>query len=76
MTAEELLLKHRVFYNDEKTRRCRESMIEFAQYHVEQALIIASQEATITNDFGTGGNLYDCIDKDSILNAYLKENIK
>jgi hypothetical protein len=76
MTIEELLLKHRVWYNDEKSRRCREAMIEFAQYHVEQALKIASQEATISNDIGTGGNLYDCIDKDTILNAYPKENIE
>ena len=51
-------------------------MKEFAKYHVEQALIAASNEAQAKEnpaDYGTG-EIW--VDKDSILNAYPLENIK
>jgi hypothetical protein len=81
MTAEEILSKHRVWYNDEKSRRCREAMIEFAQYHVEEALKIASEKAEIDeiweNPVNPSFGIKDrIVDKDSILNAYPKENLK
>ena len=72
MTAKEFL---------EKNNRLKDSstelmMIEFAKYHVQEALKAASVEADITQDMGSSGNWFDCVDKDSILNAYSLENIK
>lgn len=57
-------------------KSAEEAMIKFAQYHVVQALTQASRQAVITNDRGSGGELFDCVDEDSILNAYTLENIK
>ncbi len=51
-------------------------MIEFAKLHVTEALKKASEKVTITNDYGSSGELFDCIDKDSILNAYPLDLIK
>ena len=31
MTPEEILLEHRVYFNDEKSRRCLSAMIEFGK---------------------------------------------
>tara|TARA_R110000822_G_scaffold178776_1_gene318693 strand:- start:87 stop:359 length:273 start_codon:yes stop_codon:yes gene_type:complete len=56
-------------------------MIEFAQYHVEQALKEASKSAEIyeipENPYNPSFGIKDrVVDKDTILNAYPKENIK
>lgn len=59
------------------------AMIEFAKYHVEQALKAASEKAKQKKKeipyegVRAGGSYYiDIIDKDSILNAYSLKNIK
>lgn len=49
---------------------------EFAAYHVQEALKRASEEADITQERGSSGNWFECVDKDSILNAYPLDNIK
>lgn len=49
-----------------------EWLIEFAKYHVQKALELASQEG---KSYVIGG-LVSEIDKDSIINAYPLENIK
>jgi len=49
----------------------KKAMIEFAKFHVENALNQASRSATLTGD-----GCYEWVDKDSILNAYPLENIK
>ena len=54
-------------------------MIEFAKLHVTEALIQASQQATIQYNYygNTGTECYDeSVDKDSILNAYPLNKIK
>jgi len=51
-----------------------DSIIEFAKYHVEQALKCASESAEIIFT-GEGQEDYD-IDKESILTAYPLTNIK
>ena len=70
MTAKE-------FYNNNYTSDEEAStinlMLEFAKYHVEQALKAASENAEMkivkyTDDYE--------IDRDSVLNAYPLENIK
>ena len=55
-------------------------LVEFAKYHVEQALLFASEKVMLSHelydfieDSWTEG---DKIDKQSILNAYTLENIK
>lgn len=64
---------------------CMEAMIEFAKLHVEQALKTASEEATHSveidwmdpYDYSAGHNgIKGGVDKYSILEAYLLENIK
>lgn len=54
--------------------------IEFAQYHVHQALLYASQKAEIKsthyNESTSEYDHYAAIDPDSILNAYPDLNIK
>ena len=47
-------------------------MIEFAKYHVEQALKAASENVIVHDDAFEEAK----VDKDSILNAYPLENIK
>ncbi len=55
-----------------------EAMIEFAKLHVEEALRVAAYSAEIESC----GNPYDpsddsqCVNKESIVNAYPLENIK
>jgi hypothetical protein len=54
------------------------AMIEFAKYHVEQALKKASEEASITHKYINHHSTppeYE-VNKDSIINAYSLENIK
>lgn len=81
-TAEEFLqdsftISH--FYNDKYNRMScfsddvQKAMIEFAKLHVEEALKAAAEQAEIENDWD---NQKGNISKDSILNAYLLENIK
>jgi hypothetical protein len=81
-TAEEFLqdsftISH--FYNDKYNRMScfsddvQKAMIEFAKLHVEAALKAAAEQAEIENDWD---NQKGNISKDSILNAYLLENIK
>ena len=82
MTAKEFLNKRRfeIDFTEEGI------LIEFAKYHVEQALESASNEAdTKIEEVYNGsmgnedGRLYtycNVIDKDSIKNAYPLENIK
>lgn len=53
-------------------------MIEFAQYHVKQALEAASKKATIYTDTKSDGyETWDVevVDKDTILDAYPESNI-
>lgn len=53
-----------------------EVMIEFAQYHVTEALKAASEKAEIElDDLGILGTHY-VVNKESILTAYPLENIK
>ena len=84
MTAEEFLIKlnekegniDKLYYDS----YVRKAMIEFAKYHVEQALLFASEKVMLSHE------LYDFIEdswtegdkigKQSILNAYTLENIK
>ena len=67
------------FYNDKYNRMScfsddvQKAMIEFAKLHVEEALKAAAEQAEIENDWD---NQKGNISKDSILNAYLLENIK
>lgn len=49
-------------------------MIEFAQLHVEAALKAAAEKAEGYNEGSEGNDAF--VDKQSILNAYPKENIK
>lgn len=63
------------FYNNFKPDmifnhlKVKEMMIEFAKLHVKQALETAAEEAEL--------EMYETwIDKQSILNAYLEDNIK
>jgi len=56
-------------------------LIEFAKFHVQEALKVASEEATITYEIHEDKNTgieypAKVINKDSILNAYPLENIK
>lgn len=54
-----------------------EVAVEFARYHVEQALKAASEEAIpIVGGRYKCGGVYLAVDKDSILNSYPAENIK
>ncbi len=65
-------------------KKIKQAMIEFAEFHVREALKQASEEAYTKSEMsytgGMGGrDLYESIeiiDKDSILNAYPLENIK
>ena len=59
------------------------AMIEFAQYHVQEALKSASEKSRIIDDpnsyTGNTGSEYppdQIIDRESILNSYPLENIK
>lgn len=52
-----------------------EIMIEFAKYHVEQALKEASIKATAYNKAKFKGDINSQVDMDSILNAYPLDNI-
>jgi len=82
MTTEEFLkLKNYPSFNNNGglgIGYCHKAMIEFAKYHVEQALKEASENADFTDysyqSIQTGSNME--IDKNSILNAYSLENIK
>lgn len=70
MTAEEFYLKDN---NIDKVCnwKVKEKMIEFAKYHVEQALKAASENVIID------GNKHEYeLDKESILNAYPLDLIK
>jgi hypothetical protein len=79
-TAEELLSK-RVYINrdgvdsvDDTVSDVTATMIEFAKIHVEAALKAASEDADIIPD--PNGMDWYVVSKDSILSAYLLENIK
>lgn len=86
MTAEELFNKykehtaltegHYDYLVDEED--FKEALVEFAKYHVEQALKEASEKANIIDEYIGGGLNIELksIDKDSIINAYSLENIK
>ena len=83
MTAKEFLNTKRVNmkgsdspYDQFSRYQIQDFLVEFAKYHVQEALKAASVEADITQDMGSSGNWFDCVDKDSILNAYSLENIK
>lgn len=78
MTAEELI-------NDEiknhdislcNKEHIKVLMIEFAKYHVEQALKEASVKATALNKAKFKGDINPQVDMDSILNTYSLSNIK
>lgn len=54
----------------------KKRMIEFAKYHVEQALKAAADKAEI-NYLGGNSDINDfSIDRNSILNSYNLDNIK
>lgn len=42
---------------------------EFARMKCEEQRKICADEAYITNEYGSGGQLFDCVDKDSIINS-------
>lgn len=69
MTAEEFLKDAQ--QNPEKGWTAKKILIEFAKYHVEQAL----QKAYENADLEYYGDEV-CYNKDSIVNAYPLENIK
>ena len=76
MTAEEFIKDAQ--QNPKKGWTAKKMLIEFAKYHVEQALKEASKKASIIDEsIGGGLNIeVKSINKDSILNAYSLENIK
>ena len=69
MTAKEFLIKNRKIENNDE-----EMLIEFAKFHVREALKQASENADLF--WGESGESYNFIDKDTILNAYDINNIK
>lgn len=69
MTAKEFLETLPKDSNWKLSNIVENAMIEFAKYHVEQALKYASEEA-VTINYGQN------VSKDSILDAYPLENIK
>jgi hypothetical protein len=77
MTAKEFL---KYFLEENPSSTFDECMIEFAKYHVEQALKAASENATQQRIIGGYGypnkSNKIVINKNSILNAYPLENIK
>lgn len=79
ITAEEFLINQRIVKEVPHSLECEllKSWIrDFAKLHcIEQAKVI-SEKITMTNDYGPSGELFECIDKDSILNAYSLDNIK
>lgn len=93
-TAEEVRFNYRYKENRRltgslSTSQEKEMMIEFAKLHVEAALEIASNNASILENGKNIGNNYTwdaynasnkdieyCIDKESITKAYPLENIK
>lgn len=86
MEAKELFSKHfdGLHYEDITPERIEKYAIEFARYHVEQALKEASEKAVMYDDnedchfIDEEGNCpeYLLIDRKSILNSYSLENIK
>ena len=77
-TAEDFLLSHR-WYNGQLSQEEENNMIiimqEFAEAHRQEALKQASNKAR-TQHVCTGGASYYIVNKDSILNAYSKKNIR
>lgn len=72
MTAKELFGKHfnGLHYDDISPERIEKYAIEFAKYHVIEALEAAAENVIIE------GNKHEYeLDKESILNAYPEENI-
>ena len=54
-------------------------MIEFAKYHVQEALRLASEEAEVEHELSNPydpNSGYEIVNKDSILNAYPLDLIK
>lgn len=76
MTAKEFLKTLPKDSNWELSSIVENAMIEFAKYHVEQALKEASIKATAYNKAKFKGDINPQVDIDSILNSYLLENIK
>lgn len=74
MTAEEQYIKA------ETPEDIIEAMIDFAKYHVEQALKEASENVKTYDIYNESTGDMECkvtfVDKQSILNAYPLENIK
>lgn len=79
MTAEEFLNKKYPEFEDLDNgniwSNIENLMVEFAQYHVKEALKAAWENAETICVDKDGSDACD-IDKESILNAYLLENIK
>jgi hypothetical protein len=90
LTAEEFLVKNKVLEKPElsnfnlmlsrdahiKTQEnIKKAMVEFAKYHVEQALKEAVGCVNIY-DYAENKDYSKFLEEDSILNAYLLENIK
>lgn len=87
MTAEEFLNREE-YYSVSNDFDTHQAMIDFARHHVEKALENASEEAYVEYIDLTSDEIFDYTDvitnddveanvnKDSILNAYPKENIK
>jgi hypothetical protein len=51
-------------------------MIEFAKLHLEAQKEAILKNVQIDNDYGRDGQLYSCIDEDSIKSAYNLDNVK
>lgn len=81
ITAEEFLKNSKATGMAFNREAIQETMIEFAQLHVEAALLTASKKVqayAIEGDDSAhmGGNIEIIVIKKSILNAYPKELIK
>jgi len=83
-TAEEFLQDHHQishFYDDKTNNMVcfsddvQKAMIEFAKFHVQEALKEASK-TKVEGHFGSGKYNRDVADKDSILTSYPLTNIK
>jgi len=78
ISVEEFLDNHRLYEGFENSRQTQEFhtiMIEFAEMHRKQALKEASEKAR-TQHVVTRGADYYIVNKDSILNAYSRKNIR
>jgi len=53
-----------------------DELIQFAKLHLEAQKEAILKNVQIDNDYGRDGQLYSCIDEDSIKSAYNLDNVK